>query len=102
MEPSPPEACPKVVSLDPSPSTCAGARLSLRRNTTSATAELAHGDVLHLVDENTAPARGPSLERRGNSCAYRVEMRYDPAPVPTAEEGPSRRAKSARLCKPTG
>ena len=46
--------------------------MSLRRDSATATAELADGDELHLVDESAAPASGPSLKLRGNSCAYRV------------------------------
>ena len=66
----------------------AGAQLLLGRSSANATAELADGDELHLVNEMAMPASGPSLFLRGNPCAYRVVMLGEPTPSPAAAPAP--------------
>jgi len=63
-------------------------QLLLDRNSATATAELADGDELHLVNEMAMPASGPSLYLRGNPCAYRVVMLGEPTPSPAAAPAP--------------
>ena len=60
----------------------------LGRSSANATAELADGDELHLVNEMAMPASGPSLFLRGNPCAYRVVMLGEPTPSPAAAPAP--------------